>query len=104
MDTVVAYPHIEHTNDGIPFVAETNTKVEQIALDHIAYGWSASEIHRNHPYLTLAQIFSALAYYYDNQEKMDTLIEEGLRLVTEYRARQGESPVRLRLRALGLLE
>ena len=104
MAAVVAYPHIVHTDEGVPIVTETNTKVEQIALDHIAYGWSATEIQRNHPYLTLAQIFSALAYYYDNQEKMDALIDEGLRLAAEYRARQGESPVRLKLKAMGLLE
>ena len=103
MATVIAYPHIEHTDDGVPFVLETETKVEQIALDHIAYGWSASEIQRSHPYLSLAQIFSALAYYYDNQEKMDALIEKNLRLATALRERQGDSPVRLKLKAQGLL-
>jgi len=103
MAVAIAYPHIEHTDEGVPFVQETGTKVEQIALDQIAYGWSADEIHRSHPYLSLAQIHSALAYYYDNQEKMDALIEEGLRFVNEFREKQGETSVRLKLKAKGLL-
>ena len=103
MAVAIAYPHIEHNDKGVPFVKESKIKVEMIALDQIAYGWSADEIHRNHPYLSLAQIHSALAYYYDNQEKMDALIEEGLRFVNDFRERQGESSVRLKLKAKGLL-
>jgi len=103
MAVTVAYPHIEHTDEGVPIIKETGTKVEQIALDQIAYGWSADEIHRGHPYLSLAQIHSALAYYYDNQERMDALIEEGLRYVNEFREGQGETTVRLKLKAKGLV-
>lgn len=103
MAVTVAYPHIEHNEDGVPFVAGTKTKVKQVALDHIAYRWTAEDIHRNHPYLNLAQIHSALAYYYDHQAEIDQAIEDGLRKVEEIKASLGESPLRLKLKAHGAI-
>ncbi len=103
MTAAVAYPHIGFTKDGVPYLVGTKTKVKQVALDHIAYRWSAEDIHRNHPDLTLAQIHSALAYYYDHQEEVDRAIEEGLRTVEEIRAVLGESTLRLKLKEHGVI-
>ena len=72
-------------------------------LDHIAWHWDAETIHQNHPHLSLAQIHSALAYYYDHQDQMDTAIEEGLKQVAQIKANLGESSVRLKLKAQGIL-
>jgi hypothetical protein len=55
----VAYPHIDCTRDGGPFVAGTQTKVVEVVLDRLAYHWDADEIHRQHPHLSLSQIYSA---------------------------------------------
>ncbi len=43
-------------------------KVYQIAIDHV-HQWTvgSGEIHEQYPHLPLAQIYSALAYYYDHQ-------------------------------------
>jgi uncharacterized protein (DUF433 family) len=102
METVV-YAYIDYTPEGIPFVSGTQTKVEEIVLDHLAWRWDAETIHRHHPYLTLAQIHSALAYYYDHQAEMEAAIEAGLRQVAKIKDSLGESPVRLKLLARGLL-
>jgi uncharacterized protein (DUF433 family) len=102
METVI-YAYIDFTPEGVPFIADTKTKVEEIVLDHISWHWEADEIHRNHPHLSLAQIHSALAYYYDHQAEMDALIEQGVRHVAKIRADLGESPIRLKLKAEGLL-
>jgi uncharacterized protein (DUF433 family) len=99
----VAYPHIEFTPKGVPYLAGTQTKVIEVVLDRLAYHWDADEIHRQHPHLSLGQIYSALAYYYDYQAEMDREIEEQLRQVEQIKARLGESPVRLKLRAMGRL-
>lgn len=99
----VRYAHIDHNSEGTPFVASTQTKVEEIVLDHIAWHWDAETIHRHHPHLSLAQIHSALAYYYDHQTEMDASIEAGLRQTAKIRASLTESPVRLKLKAQGLL-
>ena len=102
METVI-YAHIDFTSAGTPIISGTQTKVEEIVLDHIAWRWDAEAIHRNHPHLSLAQIHSALAYYYDHQVEMDATIETGLREVAKIRDGLGESPIRLKLKAQGLL-
>jgi hypothetical protein len=49
--------------------------VLEVVLDKLAYGWSPEEMHFQHPHLSLAQIHSALAYYYENRERLDAEIE-----------------------------
>jgi uncharacterized protein (DUF433 family) len=100
--TVVAYPHIE-IRDGVPYLAGTQTKVVEVVLDRLAYHWDADEMQRQHPHLSLAEIYSALAYYHDHQAELDRDIEEQIRYVGELQAKLGESPVRLKLRAKGLI-
>ena len=97
------YPHIVITSEGVPVIAGTRTKVEEVVLDYLAHDWDADEIHRQHSYLSLAQIHSALAYYYDHKDEMDQTIDAGLRQVAEIRASLGESSVRSRLRAKGFV-
>jgi uncharacterized protein (DUF433 family) len=102
MATVV-YPHIDVTPEGVLYIAGTQTKVVEVVLDRLAYHWDADEIRRQHPHLSLSQIYSALAYYYDHQVEIDREIEEQLRQVDQIRASLGESPVRLKLKAMGRL-
>jgi uncharacterized protein (DUF433 family) len=97
--TTVAYAHIEFAPDGTAFISGTNTKVEEVVLDHLAHSWDAAEIHRQHPHLSLAEIYSALAYYYDHRQEMDAMIEEGLRQVMAMQANMPPSTVRLKLKS-----
>ena len=98
-----AYAHIEITPDGVPIVSNTTTKVVEVVLDRLAHHWDMDEIHRQHPHLTLAQICSALAYYYDHKAELDQVIEKQLRQVNRIKNRLGKSPVRQKLEDLGLL-
>lgn len=99
----VANSHIEITGEGVPMLVGTPIKVVEIVLDHLAHNRDAEEIQRQHPHLSLGQIYSALAYYYDHQAEMDRAIEEQLRQVADIKARLGPSPIRTKLKALGLL-
>jgi uncharacterized protein (DUF433 family) len=99
----LAYAHIILSPEGVPYIGGTRTKVEEVILDHLAYHWDAEEIQRQHPDLTLGQIHSALAYYYDHQEELDREIDNGLREVAQIRASLGTSPNLLKLRAKRLL-
>ena len=99
----VSYAHIEVTPQGVPYIAGTQTKVIEGVLDRLAYHWDADEIHRQHPHLSLSQIYSALAYYYDHQAEMDHEIDQQLRQVGQIKASLGESPIRLKLKAMGRL-
>jgi uncharacterized protein (DUF433 family) len=96
----VGYPHIELRGPGVPYLAGTQTKVVEIALDRIAHHWDADEIHRQHPHLTLGQIYAALAYYSDHKEELDQQIEEQLRYVESSRGSSDDSRIRAKLRAL----
>ena len=98
----VAYPHLWFDDRGRPWIDETNVKVIEVVLDHIDDGWSAQEIHEQYPYLSLAQIHSALAYYFDHKQEMDEEIERQRKEYEELRAKaNAESPFLKRMRALG---
>jgi len=96
-------PHIRLDDEKRAWIDDTNVKVIEVALDHVAYGWSAEEMHSHHPHLSLAQIYAALAYYYDHQAEFDRQIEESRRHADELAAKSTDSPLRRRLRAAGKL-
>ena len=94
----VAYPHIHVTEEGVPILAGTQTKVVEIVLDRLAHHWDADEIRRQHPHLSLGQIYSALAYYHDHQAALDRDIQERLDRVHRIQAEVGDTPVAAKLR------
>lgn len=101
MSVEVSYPHIVKL-PGEPARLERHarTRVAQIVMDYLGHGWSAYEIHRQHPHLTLAEIHAALGYYFDHPAEIDREIEdewhESERLAKSIRS----SPVLERLKGL----
>ena len=91
---------IEIDEKGVPWISGANTKVVEVVLDKMAYGWSPEEMHRQHPHLSMAQIHAALSYYYEHQDEVDADIERRYQYVEELRAQQPDSPLRQRLQAL----
>lgn len=69
--TRTSYEHIVVDEHGIPWIGEANTKVVELIAEVHAYGWSPEELAFQHPHLTLGQIHSALAYYWDHREEVD---------------------------------
>ena len=90
---------IELDERGVPWIVGANTKVVEVVLDKIAYGWSPEEMHRQHPHLSLAQIHAALSYYYEHQAEVDADIERRERFVDELRAQQTNRFTRAELEA-----
>lgn len=103
MSTTLSMPHIWLDDKNRAWIDETNVKVAEVVLDHLAYGWSAEEMHYQHPHLSLAQVYAALAYYYDHQPEFDRQIEESRRRAETLAAETNDSPIRRRLRAAGKL-
>jgi uncharacterized protein (DUF433 family) len=97
------YQHIVLDQAGVPMIAGTSMKIVELVLDHKAYGWSPAELHLQHPYLSLGQIHSALAYYWDHQEELDQDIERRLREVDALQHTLKPSTLRERLKAKGLI-
>jgi uncharacterized protein (DUF433 family) len=103
MTTTDLVNHIRLDERGVAWVDDTRSKVIEVAMDHLAHGWSAEEIHRQHPHLSLAQTHAALAFYYDHQAEFDAEIAESLDRADKAAAERADSPGRRRLRALGLI-
>jgi uncharacterized protein (DUF433 family) len=104
MMSTVTTSHIELDAQGQAWIAGANTKVIEIVLDKLAWGWSPEEICLQHRRLSLAQIHAALSYYYDHQDEIDAEIAEQMREYEELRAQAENSPLRQKLRALGKLQ
>jgi uncharacterized protein (DUF433 family) len=56
---------------GKPHIAGHRIKVQHIAVWHERMGKNPDEIVAEHPGLTLAQVYSALAYYHDHRVEID---------------------------------
>jgi uncharacterized protein (DUF433 family) len=97
------YEHIVLNDDNIPMIVGTTMKVVELVLDRIAYGWSPEELHFQHPYLTMGQIYSALAYYADHQEDLDQDIQRRLEFVDQIQRTMDTPPLINRLKAKGLI-
>jgi uncharacterized protein (DUF433 family) len=93
----IAYPHIEITPQGVPILSGTTTKVVEVVMDRLAHHWDADEMQRQHPHLSLAQIHSALAYYYDHQSEVDKDIDRRLREADDILTQVGNTALRAKV-------
>ena len=97
--SATSYEHIYTEGNGIPFIKDTNTKVSEIVSEHLAYGWSPEEIQYQHNYLTLGQIYSALAYYWDHYEEMNSDLKEREQKISNIRTSTLPSILQNKLKA-----
>lgn len=75
MTQAVAHPHILRRG-GEPACLERlpRVRVADVVLPHLAHGWSADELQRQFPHLTLGEIHACLGHYFDNPAEIDALI------------------------------
>ncbi|HKY54602.1 MAG TPA: DUF433 domain-containing protein [Anaerolineales bacterium] len=97
------YEHIVLNEARVPLISGTTMKVVELVLAQAAYGWTAEELHIQFPHLTLGQIYSALAYYWDHREELDTDIENRIKKVDAVRMSMPVSPLVKRLKEKGLI-
>src|SRR4051812_48484767 len=62
---------------GKPRIAGHRIKVAQVAVWHEHMGLSPAQIVAEHPGLTLADVYAALAYYHDHRAEIDADLQEG---------------------------
>ncbi len=94
------YPHI--IKDGPePARLEDHprTRVAMIAADYIWRGWSADEIVRHYPYLTLAEAHAALGYYFDHREEVDSELLTESKATDDWRERHPTASELVRLKS-----
>lgn len=104
MATVNAYPHISKEN-GAPACLKSHprTRVAMIVMDYRARGLGPEEIVRHYPYLTLAEVHAAMAYYYDYQAEIDAEIQAELDQLRQDAQPNQRSPLWLQLKVKGLV-
>ncbi|MFL5733254.1 MAG: DUF433 domain-containing protein [Chloroflexia bacterium] len=88
------YEHIALDENGVPVIAGTTPKVIELVVERQAYGWSPEELYFQHPYLSLGQIYSALAYYSDHTAELDQDIQRRLTEIDWLRRQAGPSPLK----------
>jgi uncharacterized protein (DUF433 family) len=98
------YKYIELNESNVPYIAGTTMKVIELVSGHLAFGWSPEEIKFQHPYLSMGQIYSALAYYWDNKEELDADMQHRFEKVEALRQQAGESALVKKLRVRGLIK
>ena len=76
MTLELSYPHIEKPPDQPARLQRLpRIRVADLVTDHLAHGWSAEEIFRQHPHLLPAEVYAALGYYYDHRAEIDQEID-----------------------------
>lgn len=87
MDTISS--HIEVTPGvagGKPRIAGHRITVQDIAIWHERLGLGADEIATEYN-VSLADVYAALAYYYDHREEIDVAIRDDETFIAELRRR-----------------
>ncbi len=100
--STTTYEHVQIDADGVPVISGTTMKVVELVMAQMAFGWSPEELHFQHPYLTLGQIYSALAFYWDHKKELDADIERRWQYAEQAREKAGLSPIAEKLRTRGL--
>lgn len=80
--------HIEVTPGvcgGKPRIAGTRIRVMDIVVWHEKLGMSPDEIVSQYPSLTLADVYAALAYYFDHREEIEAEIARDRRYAATLR-------------------
>lgn len=75
----IMHPHITKNPDicgGSPVIAGTRFPVKSVVFYILNSGFTPEEIVEKFPHLSLAQIYDALAYYYDNRSEIEQDILE----------------------------
>lgn len=86
------------TRGGKPRIDGHRITVEDVAVWHERMGMSPDEIVYNYPTITLSDVYAALAYYFENRERINADILEGELYVQEMKAKFGPGPLQEQLR------
>lgn len=99
MSVELTYPHIVKEPDR-PARLERHprTRVAMIVADYMWRGWSAEEIARQYPYLSLAEVHAAMTYYFDHREEVEDELVSEYRDVESWKKAHPTSPLLMRLK------
>jgi hypothetical protein len=104
MSTIASYPHIVK-EAGTPARLESHprTRVAMIAMDYLGRGLGPEDVVRHYPYLTLAEVHSAMTYYDDHRTEIDSEIQGELDQLKDSVDANAHSAIWQKLKASGVI-
>jgi uncharacterized protein (DUF433 family) len=102
--TLIQHIEIRKNRDGQDraFIAGTRVRVQDIYVDSEVLGRSPEEIVAALPYVTLAQVHAALAYYFDHRDEIVSELRQDEQFVELLKQRTGPGPLEMKLRDAGV--
>lgn len=88
------------TCGGKPRVAGTRIRVQDIVIWHERQGRSPEQIVASYPHLSLADVYAALAYYFDHCDEIKRQMKEGEEFVERLKSELGPGPLEAKLKGL----
>src|SRR5262245_29862803 len=99
MPTELTYPHtVKEPGKPARLERHPRTRVAMIVADYLWRGWSAEEIGRQYSYLTLAEAYGALTYYFDHRAEIEDELVAEYRDVEEWKKNHPTPPLLVRLK------
>lgn len=99
--------NFKKTDDGTIRIGKTRVSLESVVY-HFQHGATAEEIQQKFPALTLAEVYSAIAYFLNNRVEVENYLRrqesENDILQTEIEAKYQPQTVELRKRILNRLK
>jgi uncharacterized protein (DUF433 family) len=78
---------------GKPCIAGTRIRVLDVYAMYELGGKTPDEIVAAYPHISLAEVHSALAYYYSHREEIEKSYQESKRIVAELKDKLGPGPL-----------
>ena len=72
----LSWPFLERDAKNRIRITGTRIRLSMLVEARQAHGWSPEELHFQYPVLSLAQVYSALSYYYAHPEEIEQEIEQ----------------------------
>jgi uncharacterized protein (DUF433 family) len=98
-------PHIElrpnRSGQARAYIAGTRVRVQDVYAMAELRGLTADEIVLSLPHLSLAQVYAALAYYFDHRDAILEEVREDDEFVRQFRAMTGPGPLEAKLKRTG---
>ena len=88
MMTDVIQEHIEivpGAGGPKPRIVGSRIRVQDVVIWHEKLGMSPDEIVHQYPTITLADVYAALAYYWDHRDEIERVVQTEHALVDEFR-------------------
>ncbi|MGB0564431.1 MAG: DUF433 domain-containing protein [Spirulinaceae cyanobacterium] len=102
-NTATGYKYIQLDEQGTAIIAGSTMKVIELITSHQVQDWQPEQLQAEYPHLSLGQIYSALAYYWDHQELLNAQMQRRDAYVQTVEQQTPESPFVARLKAQGRL-